>query len=149
MPDTVGSEVPVVVRLRPEPIAPWPHTVFLMVVLGLGAAYGALRLRVPAGAMGPRAFTYGSSIVLQCLLVGTTIAGLYHRRRFFWESAASQRRGVFCRISGNGSPGYVAGCATMLVVGLATVASTSGSSQRRGAGAGAAYAGGSLHCGCW
>jgi membrane protease YdiL (CAAX protease family) len=119
MPETVGSEVPVVVRLRPEPIAPWPHTVFLMVVLGLGAAYGALRLRVPA-AMGPRAFTYGSSIVLQCLLVGTTIAGLYHRRRFLVGVVGEPATWRVLPDVATGLGVYLAGCATMLVMGLAT-----------------------------
>lgn len=116
MPDAVGSEVPVVVRLRPEPIAPWPHTVFLMLVLALGAAYGALRLRLPA-AIGPRAFTYASSIVLQCLLVGTTIAGLYHRRRFLLGVIGEPATWRVLPDLATGLGVYLAGCATMLVMG--------------------------------
>jgi uncharacterized protein len=67
--------------IRPQPIAPWFHTAFLIVVLTLWATYGALRLNLPASVMS-HYMTYSSSIIIQCLLVGSTIAGLYHRRQF-------------------------------------------------------------------
>ena len=65
----------------PQPIAPWFHTVFLLLVLTLWATYGALRLNLPPSVMS-HYMTYTSSIIIQCLLVGSTIAGLYHRRQF-------------------------------------------------------------------
>ena len=119
MPDTVESEVPLEVRLRQEPVAPWPHTVFLVVVLGLWAAYGALRMRLPATMM-PRVFTYTSSIIVQCLLVGTTIAGLYHRRQFLVGVLGERATWQVLPDLAKGFGVYLAGCVTMLIVGVAT-----------------------------
>ena len=65
---------------RPS-LAPWQHTLFLIMVLGLWAAYGGLRSRVSPSAM-PLTVRYISSIVMQSLLVGSTLAGIYHRRSF-------------------------------------------------------------------
>jgi hypothetical protein len=69
--------------VRPEPIAPWFHTVFLLVILTLWATYSTFRLNlnVPPGATS-HYVTYTSNIIMQFLLVGSTIAGLYHRRQF-------------------------------------------------------------------
>jgi membrane protease YdiL (CAAX protease family) len=64
-----------------SPLAPWTHTLFLLGVLVLWAIYGALRSYLPVSAM-PHMVTYTSGIIVQYLLVGSTIAGLYHRRRF-------------------------------------------------------------------
>ena len=79
VPDIVEAEASV--EVRPEAVAPWPHTVFLMAVLAIWATYGAMRWRWPVSVM-PHGVTYTSSILVQCLLVGSTIAGLYHRRQF-------------------------------------------------------------------
>lgn len=67
----------------PEPIAPWFHTVFLLIILMLWATYSTLRLNLnlPPSATS-HYVSYTSSIIMQCLLVGSTIAGLYHRRQF-------------------------------------------------------------------
>jgi membrane protease YdiL (CAAX protease family) len=119
MPDTLDSEVPLEVRLRQEPVAPWPHTVFLVVVLGLWAAYGALRMRLPATMM-PRGFTYTSSIIVQCLLVGTTIAGLYHRRQFLVSVLGERATWQVLPDLAKGFGVYLAGCVTMLMVGVVT-----------------------------
>ena len=81
MPEVVESEAPAVVHTRPKPVAPWPHTVFLLIVLALWGIYGALHWRLLLTAM-PRVVVYANHIVLQSLLVGATIAGLYHRREF-------------------------------------------------------------------
>lgn len=116
VPDVVEAEASV--EVRPEAVAPWPHTVFLLAVLAIWATYGAMRWRWPVSVM-PHLVTYTSSILVQCLLVGTTIAGLYHRRRFVM--------GVLGRFSvarilpdlGSGFLVFLGGWATMLVVGLA------------------------------
>jgi membrane protease YdiL (CAAX protease family) len=81
MPNDPGESHAAEISIRPQPIAPWFHTVFLIVVLTLWATYGALRLNLPANVMSHYT-TYTSSIIIQCLLVGSTIAGLYHRRQF-------------------------------------------------------------------
>jgi membrane protease YdiL (CAAX protease family) len=62
-------------------LAPWQHTLFLLGVLALWAAYGALHARLPTSAI-PLTIRYISSIVMQSLLVGSTLAGVYHRREF-------------------------------------------------------------------
>ncbi len=67
--------------VRPHTIAPAFHTIFLLAILILWAGYSALRFTLPPSVM-PRTVTYLSSIVVQSLLVGSTIAGLYHRRQF-------------------------------------------------------------------
>jgi membrane protease YdiL (CAAX protease family) len=81
MPNEPGESHSAEISIRPQPIAPWFHTVFLLVVLTLWATSSALRLNLPANVMS-HYVTYTSSIVIQCLLVGSTIAGLYHRRQF-------------------------------------------------------------------
>jgi membrane protease YdiL (CAAX protease family) len=68
-------------RVRPQPIAPALHTIFLLLILILWASYGAMRFSLPPSVM-PHFATYLSSIIVQYLLVGSTIAGLYHRRQF-------------------------------------------------------------------
>jgi len=65
---------------RPAP-GPWQHTILLVGVLALWALYGALRSRLSPSEM-PLTVRYISSIVMQSLLVGSTLAGVYHRRQF-------------------------------------------------------------------
>jgi hypothetical protein len=74
---------PIEPSVRSEPIAPWFHTLFLLVILTLWATYSILRLNLnlPPSATS-HYVTYTSSIIMQCLLFGSTIAGLYHRRQF-------------------------------------------------------------------
>jgi uncharacterized protein len=68
------------VKQRPLP-APWQHTLLLAFVLALWAIYGALRANLTASQM-PQLVRYISTGIVQWLLVGSTIAGLYHRRIF-------------------------------------------------------------------
>lgn len=78
---------------RPEPIAPWFHTIFLLVILMLWATYSTLRLNLnlPPSATS-HYVTYTSNIIMQCLLVGSTVAGLYHRRQFISSVLGSLTR---------------------------------------------------------
>jgi membrane protease YdiL (CAAX protease family) len=115
MPDAVESEVLVEVRTPPEPVAPWFHTAFLLVVLTLWAFYGLLHSRVLASVI-PRGISYISHIVVECLLAGTTIAGLYHRRRFFADVFGTVTlRGAALDIA-RGFLIYLAGTATMVTI---------------------------------
>ena len=84
MPDLLESDAPAGARERREPIAPWPHTVFLLAVFALWAVYGWMHAHLLTNVM-PRGATYIGSIVIECLMVGTAIAGLYHRRQFIAE----------------------------------------------------------------
>ena len=75
-------EEPCEVELKQRPLpAPWQHTLLLALVLVLWAIYGALRANLTASQM-PRLVRYISTGIVQWLLVGSTIAGLYHRRSF-------------------------------------------------------------------
>jgi uncharacterized protein len=86
-------------------------------VLGLWAAYGASRSYSSANSM-TRGTRYTASIVMQCLLVGSTIAGLYRRKDFI--------AGVLGRITprriaadmGRGFLLYLGGLVVMLSIGL-------------------------------
>jgi hypothetical protein len=83
MPDDLEELRPPETIVRPQPIAPWFHTLSLLCVLALWAASSALRLslNLPTTIVSHYS-TYTSSIIMQVLLVGSTIAGLYHRRQF-------------------------------------------------------------------
>ena len=118
MRNVLEPEVGVDVRARPEPLAPWWHTVFLLAVLALWAVYGALRWQWPATVL-PHAVTYTSSIVVQCLLVGTTIAGLYHRRQFVRSVLGVGRAGRIVPDLLKGGLVFVSAWAMMAVVGAA------------------------------
>jgi membrane protease YdiL (CAAX protease family) len=115
MPEVVESEAAAKVRTPPEPVAPWFHTVFLLVVLTPWAFYGWLHSRVLASVM-PRGISYISHIVMECLLAGATIAGLYHRRLFI--------SGIFGKMTVRGAALdvargfliYLAGTAAMVAI---------------------------------
>jgi membrane protease YdiL (CAAX protease family) len=81
MPDGLEVQAPAEVRTWPEPIAPWQHTVFMLAVLGLWAWLGVLRRQLPGPAT-PRAVAYTSNMLVEYLLAGSAIAGLYARRQF-------------------------------------------------------------------
>jgi membrane protease YdiL (CAAX protease family) len=83
-------------NVRPLPIAPTLHTIFLLVILILWASYSAMRFSLPPSVM-PHFVTYLSTIVVQYLLVGSTIAGLYHRRQFIHSVLGSPRQQTLIR----------------------------------------------------
>ena len=117
MPEGLEEEAPAEVGTRPEAVAPWPHTLFLVVVLALWAAYGLMRLYSPAQTT-PRLLSYGSSIIVQYLLVGSTIAGLYHRRQFVSDVLGGfTARGMAGDI-GRGLAVFLGGLAVLLVLGV-------------------------------
>jgi uncharacterized protein len=103
---------------RPEPIAPWFHTVFLLVILALWATYSALRFNLPVSIMSHYA-TYTSSIIMQCLLAGSTIAGLYHRRRFITSVLGSFSAQNLSRDLAVGIATYIGALSFAGLVGLA------------------------------
>lgn len=117
MPEELELEAPAEVRTRPEAVAPWPHTLFIVVVLALWAAYGLTRLYLPASTT-PRLLSYGSSIIMQYLLVGSTIAGLYHRRQFLSDVLGGFRARGMAGDIGRGFGVFLGGLAVLLVLGL-------------------------------
>src|ERR1019366_2180444 len=118
MPELLESEAPAEAHVRPEAVAPWPHTLFILAVLALWAMYGARYSPVAMIAAMPRSVFYASEMVLEYLIVGSTIAGLYHRRQFiarvFGDLRAAHGRGD----SGKRCLVYLGGLAAILVVGL-------------------------------
>jgi len=118
MPDLLEPELASDVHTRPEPVAPWWHTVFVLAVLALWAVYGALRWQWPAAVL-PHAVTYISSIVVQCLLVGTTIAGLYQRRQFVRSVLGVGRAGRIVPDLLKGCLVFASAWAMMAIVGAA------------------------------
>jgi membrane protease YdiL (CAAX protease family) len=115
MRDVMDEEAPAEIRMRPEAVAPWPHTVFLVAVLALWATYGLVRLYLPTAAT-PRPLAYISSVVVQCLLVGSTIAGLYHRRQFVSDVLGGLSWREIGADVGRGFGVFLVGLAVMLVV---------------------------------
>ena len=118
MPNDPGESHSAEISVRPQPIAPWFHTVFLLVVLTLWATYGALRLNLPANVM-PHYMTYTSNIIIQCLLVGSTIAGLYHRRQFITSVLGSFTRQNLFRDLAIGIATYVGALCLLAFLNLA------------------------------
>ncbi len=106
------------VPLRADAVAPWPHTVFILAVLALWAAYGALHSPAAMLERAPRAVIYLFQMVMMYLLVGSTIAGLYHRRQFLSIVVGSLRaRDDFGDIW-RGFLVYLGGMGVALVLGL-------------------------------
>lgn len=81
MPATLDESVSDQMTVQHPSLAPWQHTLLLVGVLSLWAAYGGLRSHLTPTAM-PLMIRYTSSIIMQWLLVGSTLAGIYHRRDF-------------------------------------------------------------------
>ena len=63
-------------------VAPWQHTALVVLVCVLWAMFGALRASHGFGADTPRWLRYSGQLLVLWLMTGTTVAGLYHRRRF-------------------------------------------------------------------
>ena len=114
MPD-VEPEPPAQATAKALPVAPWPHTAALLYVLALWSVYGLLHLRVTL--MEPREMTYVSHIIVECLLAGSTIAGIYHRRAFLREVFGKAGVRVAALDIGGGVLVYLAGITAMVVIG--------------------------------
>jgi len=97
----------------PQPIAPWLHTiavVALLVGFSVVAHFGhpeTIALDLP--------LRYGSQILLVWMLLGCVVAGLYHRRLFFWNTLLHNRRPWFLEIW-RGMTIYAACMATLIFI---------------------------------
>lgn len=74
----------------PRPIAHWTHTVALVVILILFTFFGHARATTYALDATPKIMRYGTSILLEWLLLGSVIAGIYQRRIFFLAAFRSR-----------------------------------------------------------
>ncbi len=105
-------------RQEEDAIAPWPHTVFLLAVLAMWAVYGAMRSRTHIVNSMPRGALYAGQMMLQYLLVGTTIAGLYQRRRFLRGVLGDFRAAGVAADLGQGVLVYLGGWAVTMAVAI-------------------------------
>ncbi len=99
----------------PQPVAPWPHTAALFVVLVLAALLGQQRA-ADIGATRTHWYRYGSTITLSWLLLGSVVAGIYHRGAFF-AAALRNRASTWAHEAGVGLVAYGCGMLTLAIVG--------------------------------
>ena len=74
----------------PQPIAPWLHTLAVVALLA-GFSVVAHFGRQETIAM-DRPIRYASQILMIWMLLGCVVAGVYHRRLFFWNTLRHNRR---------------------------------------------------------
>ncbi len=103
---------------RPAPIAPWLHTVALLVLLTLTTLLGRAR----ASATHPRpaalAWHYASTMLLEWVLLALVLAGI-HRRRAFLASALRNRAFTLAQSFSLGAAVYLCGLVAIAIVSLA------------------------------
>lgn len=100
---------------KPRLIAHWTHTLALFVVLFLVAVFGHSHAQTLAGS-GGHLQRYMSSILLEWLLLGSVIAGIYNRRDFFLRSFRSPLNSNL-QSAGLGLVVYVLGLISVALVG--------------------------------
>ena len=100
-----------------QPVAPWAHTLALFGVLALTTIYGHYRA-ASAASDGSHIARYLSTAVLEWLLLGAVIAGIYRRREFFLN-AFNNRANTWGQALGSGAMVYVIGLIAIATVGIA------------------------------
>jgi membrane protease YdiL (CAAX protease family) len=101
--------------VMPRPIAHWTHTLALFLVLFLVAAFGHSHAQTIADS-GGHILRYMSSILLEWLLLGSVIAGIYHRRAFFLQTFRN-RSNSNLEAAGLGVVVYITGLMSIALVG--------------------------------
>ena len=97
----------------PQPIAPWLHTIAVVALLA-GFSMVTHFGHQETIAL-DRPLRYGSQILLVWMLLGCVVAGLYHRRLFFWNTLLHNRRPWFLEIW-RGMTIYAACMATLIFI---------------------------------
>ena len=100
---------------EPRPIAHWTHTAALCAILALTAIYGHARTTANALQATSHAERYSSSLLLEWLLLGSVIAGIYLRRDFFLKAFRHPERSTVVSF-GLGIATYLAGTIAVIVV---------------------------------
>jgi len=100
-----------------ERVAPWLHTVFIVGVLVVWVAMSAMRTSMGLVSDAPRWLRYSGQVMVLWLMTGTTVAGLYHRRRFLRGALGGPAFSM--RELGVGAGVFVAGVIVLAVVGVA------------------------------
>ena len=102
----------------PRPIAHWTHTLALVFILLLFTFFGHARSTATAIDATPKVMRYGTSILLEWLLLGAVIAGIYQRRTFFLAAFRS-RENTNGSAAAYGLVVYFLGFMAVLVTGAA------------------------------
>lgn len=106
-----------------QTIAPWWHTVLLLMVFALWATLSHFHSVASAASMGTsHAMTYASQIWISWMLLGCTVAGLYHRRRFF-RVTLTQNAGSWIRDAWRGALTYM-GLYFIVIIAFGVLAAT-------------------------
>ena len=102
----------------PKPIAHWLHTSALFGLLILSTLYTRHNAAQPDLGDAPRIPRYLASIVLEWLLLGAVIAGIYRRREFFLAAFRSRANSLLQSL-GLGLVVYVLGFMAIAAAGIA------------------------------
>lgn len=76
----------------PRPIAPWAHTLAICCVLLLTTLSGRARAASTAVDAASHSMRYTTTMLLEWLLLGSVIAGIYRRREFFLTAFRNRER---------------------------------------------------------
>jgi membrane protease YdiL (CAAX protease family) len=98
-----------------EPIAHWTHTLGLILFLLLSATLAHQRVS-EASPTGSPLLRYVSTVTLEWLLLGSVIAGIYHRRTFFLNAFVHRERS-WAESVGLGAAVYCTGFLTIAIIG--------------------------------
>ena len=114
-PAIAAAPPPPIPEVAPQPIAHWGHTLALFVILFFTALFGHSHAQAVANTSS-HTLRYLSSIMLEWLLLGSVIAGIYWRRAFFLKSFGS-RENSNLEAAGAGLAVYCSGLMTIALVG--------------------------------
>lgn len=99
-----------------KPIAHWTHTLALVFILALTTIFGRARAAsIPANAS--HLLSYSTSMLLEWLLLGAVIAGIYRRRGFFL-TALGNRANTNAQSLALGAVVYLLGFMAIAIVGV-------------------------------
>jgi hypothetical protein len=101
--------------IPPRPIAHWTHTLALCVVLVLTTTYGHAPNTASALESNSHLTRYSSSLMLEWLLLGSVVAGIYLRRDFFLRAFHHPER-LNAHSFGIGIVTYLAGTIAVIAV---------------------------------
>jgi len=105
MPNGVPPPLP---SASDQPIAPWPHTAAILLLLVVGATFSHSRAAVNVATHPPLIPRYLSSIALEWAMLGIVLAGIRNRRDFYLAAFRNRAR-TFAQSLGLGLAVYVLG----------------------------------------
>jgi membrane protease YdiL (CAAX protease family) len=98
----------------PRSIAPWQHTLAIVAILALWALISGGHSH--SADVNPRGLIYASGIMMSWMLLGSVVAGVYLRRRFFIDTLQRHARPWYIEI-GRGFAIYFASLVLFVIVG--------------------------------